>query len=229
MNWGHYVWVNSHSTYSHTEHKFTESAELRAIVPRVCLCFISITFSCSVFLCAFPGCWIVYTLSFMVPSLLLEQWRLGRTWVLNKALRPDTCGLWTDSSFVAEARGVGVGGQGPGTLGEERQAKGAPWEKAWANNHNNTSTRAPVIQWSRAGRKVRNGTTAKCQWESRNPVAEGDEEQACCGKPKRQSEQMIECWREEKGRRMKRKADFMGGLLTADKGMWKKLWGSQAV
>lgn len=54
-------------------------------------------------------------------------------------------------------------------------------------------------------------------------MAEGDEEQACCGKPKRQSEQMIECWKEEKGRRMKRKADFTGGLLMADKGMWKEL------
>lgn len=40
---------------------------------------------------------------------------------------------------------------------------------------------------------------------------------------KGQSEQMIECWKEEKGRRMKRKADFTGGLLMADKGMWKEL------
>ena len=147
----------------------------------------------------------------MVPSLLLEQWRLGRTWVLNKGLRPDTCGLCTDSSFVRLQGVWEFGGQGPGTLREERQAEGAPWETAWANNHNNTSTRAPVIQRSRAGREGRNGTAARCQQESRRPTQEEGR-----GKPKRGTGQMMDRGR-KKVRGEWKETNYTGGLAAPKK------------
>ena len=225
MNWVHTVWVNSHSTSSHTQYFFKSSqCQLgwEQLFQSECFCFISITFSCPACLDVFPGCWIAaYTHSFMVPSRLLEQWRLGRAWVLNKGLRPDTCGLWTDSSFVAEANGVGVGGQGPGTLGEERQAEGAPWETAWPNNHNNTSTRPPVIQWSFAGRKRRNGTTARCQQESGNPMSEGELENYRTEEnlKARVDRWWTEGWRKEERRwgETERKADSLNGLRAPKK------------
>lgn len=50
-----------------------------------CFCIIPIASSSPAFLCVFPGHWIAaHTLSFMVPSLLPEWWRLDKTWVLNK-------------------------------------------------------------------------------------------------------------------------------------------------
>lgn len=175
----------------------------------------------------------------MVPSLLLEQWRLGRAWVLNKGLRPDTCGLWTDSSFVAEASRVGVGGQGPGTLREERQAEGAPWETACPTT---TTTPQQGLQSSSGvelERKGRNGATARCQQESRNPTSEGElenyrAEENLKGKVDRW---WTEGWRKEERRWAETggKADTLGGLLApkkppfclSQKGSWNKFWGKQ--
>lgn len=60
--------------------------------------------------------------------------------------------------------------RGPGHSDEERQAEGAPWETAWANSHNNTSTRAPVFEWNQAGRKEEIRTKVICQQTPWNPA-----------------------------------------------------------
>lgn len=152
------MWVNSHSTSYTKVRLFTvhsvSCAESNCSKESVFTLFPSLFF-CPAFLCAFPDSWIeAYTLSFMVPYLLLEQWRLSRTWVLNKRLEGLKHVDWELTAALWQRQeGWELRARGQGHLKEGRQVEGAPWEIVCANNHNNTSTRVLVFQHSQSWRE----------------------------------------------------------------------------